>query len=203
MSMRKDRVRAVKWSKHRPSPPHHILTTARVGRYGILYTIYIRRYGTKITTLTPWILHPTRITGSQTHKITGLQVTGSQTTDSQIHRLTGSQGHRLTIYTLAPWITGSQAHQVTGSPEPQVTGSPDHRSQGHGSQVTESPDHKPQGHQSTRPQAHQTTRPQVTGSPSHRITGSRVTGHRVTGSQTTSSQTHRLTRCHGLIGSLD
>ena len=154
MSMRKDRVRSVKWSKHRPSPPHHILTTARVGRYGILYTIYIRRYGTKITTLTPWILHPTRITGSQTHKITGLQVTGSQTTDSQIHRLTGSQGHRLTIYTLAPWITGSQAHQVTGSPEPQVTGSPDHRSQGHGSQVTGS---------------------QVTGSQDTMLTGSPLT----------------------------
>ena len=149
MSMCKDRVRAVKWSKHRSLPPHHILTTARVGRYGILYTIYIRRYGTKITTLTPWILHPTRITGSQTHKITGLQVTGSQTTDSQIHRLTGSQGHRLTIYTLAPWITGPQTHRVTGSPDHRSQGHQATGSHGHGSQVIGSQGHRPQAHRPT------------------------------------------------------
>lgn len=103
--MCKDRLRSVKWSKHHPSPPHHILTTARVGPYGYIHTIYIRRYGTKITTLTPWILHPTRVTKPWAH----------QTTDPQTHRLTiGTLAHHLHLGTpWAYWLTiGSLAHHL-------------------------------------------------------------------------------------------
>jgi len=79
MSMWKDRKRSVKWSNWRSSPPRHILTTARVGPYGIPYTIYIRRYHTRPTTLIPQVSYLIPLLGSQGH---------------QIHRVTGSQGHQ-------------------------------------------------------------------------------------------------------------
>ena len=41
MSMCKDRIRFVSVSKHHPSPPHVILTTARVGPYHHIITIYV------------------------------------------------------------------------------------------------------------------------------------------------------------------
>ena len=94
--MCKDRLRSVKWSKWRSSPPPPVLTTARVGPYGILYTIYIRPYGIRGATLTPWILHPTKVTGSQIHRITDSQVT--KPPDHQTTRITGSPSHQ------TPWI---------------------------------------------------------------------------------------------------
>ena len=55
--MCKDRVRSVGWSNHRPSPHHTVLTTARVGPYGYIHTIYIRRYGHRPTTLILYTSH--------------------------------------------------------------------------------------------------------------------------------------------------
>jgi hypothetical protein len=55
--MCKDRLRAVKWSKHRPSPHRTVLTTARVGPYHHITTIYVPYiYGGTGTDLPPLYL---------------------------------------------------------------------------------------------------------------------------------------------------
>ena len=118
MSMRKDRIRSVKWSKHRSSPHHTILTTARVGPYGIPYTIYIRRYHTRPTTLIPQVSYLIPLLGSQGH---------------QIHMVTGSQGHQgLGSYTstiLGLHGLGSHTSYLWSYTSTISPGSPDH--QGH------------------------------------------------------------------------
>jgi hypothetical protein len=118
MSMRKDRIRSVKWSKHRSSPHHTILTTARVGPYGIPYTIYIRRYHTRPTTLIPQVSYLIPLLGSQGH---------------QTHRVTGSQGHQgLGSYTstiLGLHDLGSHTSYLWSYTSTISPGSPDH--QGH------------------------------------------------------------------------
>ena len=112
MSMLKDRLRSVGVSKLRFSPPRPVLTTARVGPYGILYTIYIRPYGTRDTTLIPWIFKKPpfhRVTGSQDH----------QTPDPQAHHLHPGTpwAYWLTICTLAPGTL--TLHWLTISPAPR------------------------------------------------------------------------------------
>jgi hypothetical protein len=121
MSMGKDRRRAVKASHSHSSTTHHILTPARVGIYGYMRAIYIPPYGTRGTTLTPWISKNHLFTGSQGH---GLAILPPKPPS---HRPTGSQAHRYhrhhppshnhQIQWLAT-ITTHHHHWVLGSPEP-------------------------------------------------------------------------------------
>ena len=88
--MCKDRVRSVGWSKHRSSPHHAVLTTARVGPYYHIRTIYIRRYDHRPTTLILYTSH--RATYLWDHII-------YKATEPRSHRPTGSPGATFT------WIT--------------------------------------------------------------------------------------------------
>ena len=121
--MGKNRVRFVGVSNWRSSPTRPVLTSARVGIYGYIHTIYIRPYGTRDTTLTPWISKNHLFTGSQAHRVTGLPSyhlpPKPQTTGSQAHRVTDSQAHHWHLGTLAlaPW------HWHSTEP----LGSPSHR----------------------------------------------------------------------------
>jgi hypothetical protein len=146
MSMCKDRLRSVKWSKPRPSPPRHILTTARVGRYGYTHTIYIRRYGTRPTTPTPPGVTGSQVLesqGLQTHRVTRPWSPGSLNPPTHqshhhqsLHWVFGSPGSPITRPT-QPWTTRPR---VTGSPISPATisimvfwltnGSPTHQTTG-------------------------------------------------------------------------
>jgi hypothetical protein len=129
MSMWKDRKRSVGVSNWRSSPPRPVLTTARVGIYGYIHTIYIRRYGTRDTTLAPWIFKSHLFTGSQghqshrpqTHRATRL--TGSQMPDPPGHRVTGLSISPVTIATM---VLGSPSHRTNEPPATQVLGSQTH-----------------------------------------------------------------------------
>jgi hypothetical protein len=94
--MGKDRRRAVKAYHARSSHARPVLTTARVGIYGYIHTIYIRRYGTRDTTLTPWISKSHLFTESQGHRLTRAtnhQPPGSQVLKPPSHRLTRPLDH--------------------------------------------------------------------------------------------------------------
>ena len=88
--MCKDRVRSVGWSKYRSSPHHAVLTTARVGPYYHIRTIYIRRYGHRPTTLILYTSHQTpespKGVKPPTHHFT---------TEPLYHRATLPPSHRL------------------------------------------------------------------------------------------------------------
>jgi hypothetical protein len=87
----------VLYSKSRKSPPRAILTTARVGPYVILYTIYIPPYAIPPTTLTPG----SKVRG---HRVSGL---GSPWSRVFAHGH-WSHGHP------GFWITGSIGSLVSG-----------------------------------------------------------------------------------------
>ena len=111
--MGKDRLRSVGVSKLRSSPYRAILTTARVGPYVILCAIYIPPYGTRDTTLTPWISKNHLFTGSQACHLTTCHLS-HRATD---HRLTRHQSHHppshWIIRPLTHWLTiGSWAHHL-------------------------------------------------------------------------------------------
>ncbi len=177
MSMWKDRKRSVNVSKHRPSPHHAILTTARVGPYGYTHTIYIRRYRTRPTTPTPPGATGSQGLGSQglqTHRVTRPWSPGSLNPPTHqshhhqgLHWVFGSPGSPITRPT-QPWITRPTIHQ--GHPSPGVT-----HHQGHRPTIT-------------RPIRPWVTRPRATGSPISLST--RPLAH-----QTHLSPFHRL---HGL-----
>ena len=90
MSMCKDRLRVVGWSKHRPSPPPAYMDTNARGAAYHIHTIYIRRYGHRPTTLILWILDLHRLTGAKSH----------QPPNPQTHRIHRPASARVT------WITG-------------------------------------------------------------------------------------------------
>jgi hypothetical protein len=104
MSMGKDRVRSVKWSNSHPSPPRAILTTARVGPYGYIHTIYIRRYGTRFTTLILWVSDLIESQTHRSHRPTGLLLHGTHQVPNPV---TGLPGAKATDHLKPPnyWIT--------------------------------------------------------------------------------------------------
>jgi len=120
MSMGKDRVRVVKWSKHRSSPPRHILTTARVGMYNHIITIslpYIYRRTTPnlpplyLRPYTSYLHHITESPYSQGHRVIGSQGLWSHT--STILGLYGLGSHisyliSLVLYLIPPGYQGYQ-----------------------------------------------------------------------------------------------
>jgi hypothetical protein len=130
MSMWKDRKRSVGVSNWRSSPPRPVLTTARVGIYGYIHTIYIRRYGTRDTTLAPWISKATFSQGHRATRATDHRLTEPPATRLTGARATGSQGH---------WIANLTSHHLH-----------------HGVWVTRAT--TPMSHRATRPVAHRTHR---------------------------------------------
>jgi hypothetical protein len=121
MSMGKDRRRAVKAYHARSSHTRPVLTTARVGPYGYIRAIYIRRYGTRDTTLAPWISKSHLFTGSQAHRLTRPQAhqshqpPGSQSHQSPEPQVPDPLGHRITGLPISPATISTM---VLGSPEP-------------------------------------------------------------------------------------
>ena len=169
--MGKDRRRAVKASHSQSSTTHHILTPARVGPYGYMRAIYIPPYGTRDTTLAPWISKSHLFTGSQDHRLTRPQAhraTNHQSHRCHIHRVTGSLAHQFHQPPKPPWCLGHQSHH-TNEP-PRCLDHISHQPPKPQSQVPQPPDHR-----LTRATSHQT----------HRLTGDKVPrclSHRTTGS---------------------
>ena len=99
--MCKDRLRAVGWSKHRPSPPPAYMDTNARGAAYHIHTIYIRRYGHRPTTLILWILDLHRLTGAKSHR----------PPNPQTHQSHQPAGVRIT------WVTGHRKPPTTRATE--------------------------------------------------------------------------------------
>ena len=192
--MGKDRRRAVKASHSQSSTTHHILTPARVGPYGYMRAIYIPPYGTRGTTLTPWISKNHLFTGSQGHRVTGLPSCHLPPKPPS-HRPTRPQAHRLTGATdTSHRATTTRSNGLPPSPPTITIGCLDHQnheSQGHGLatwHLTILPTH-----QITRSQACHFTTCSLALHLSHNLTDTRFT--RATDHRLTRHQAHRLTTC--------
>jgi hypothetical protein len=123
--MWKDRKRSVGVSNWRSSPPRTVLTTARVGIYGYIHTIYIRRYGTRDTTLAPWISKShlfTRSQGYQSHRPQTHRATIHQSHRCQSHRVTGSLDCQSHQPPSPPWCLDHQSHRTNEPPFTHVLG---------------------------------------------------------------------------------
>jgi hypothetical protein len=158
--MGKDRRRAVKAYHSRSTTTRHILTPARVGIYGYIHTIYIRRYGTRDTTLAPWISKSHLFTGSQAHRLTRPQAhraTSHQAHRCQIHRVTGSLAHQSHQPPSPPWCLDHQNHRTNEPPSHQPPGS----------QVPRCQSHRSQAHHHHRHQSHHLTGAKVPRCHSH------------------------------------
>ncbi len=167
MSMGKDRLRSVKWSNRRSSPHHPVLTTARVGPYGYIHTIYIRPYGTRDTTLAPWISKATGSQAHQTHRLTYPQThqpPESQVPEPQVPESLGHQSHQPPS---PPWCLGHRATIPMSHRATRLLAHQTHRCQG---ALTHRSHHLP-SHQVIGSQIHQPPKPQTHRCYSHQTMG--------------------------------